>query len=104
MRVPASSKRARVFCCAHPDWVVSSIPDRPDPSGDAEPVRRAVLTHRLHPVDVVPLSTDAFVAAGLPKDTPAILLKFPGLEARPKVFEETPEWAKRLKPFDERST
>jgi hypothetical protein len=90
MRVPASSKRARVFCCAHPDWVVSSIPDRPDPSGDAEPVRRAVLTHRLHPVDVVPLSTDAFVAAGLPKDT--------------KVFEETPEWAKRLKPFDERST
>jgi hypothetical protein len=35
------------------------------------------------------------------QDTPAILFKFHELEARPKVFEETPEWAKRVKPFDE---
>jgi len=84
------------FCCAHPDWAVSSIPD---PSDDADPVRCAVLAV------LTQLMCAAFnrrVAAGLPRDAPAIVLDFSELEARPKVFEETPDWAKRVKPLDER--
>ena len=44
---------------------------------------------------------DAFdrrIAYGLPRDAPPIVTDFAELAARPKVFEETPEWAKQVKP------
>ena len=84
------------FCCTHPDWAISSISD---PSDDANPVRCAVLAV------LTQLMCAAFnrrIAAGLPRDAPAIILNFSELEARAKVFEETPDWAKRVKPLDER--
>jgi hypothetical protein len=33
---------------------------------------------------------------GLPRDAPAIIEDFEELKARPKVYEEPPEWAKRV--------
>jgi len=36
------------------------------------------------------------IGFGLPRDTPAIVEDFEELQARPKVYEEPPEWAKRL--------
>ncbi len=55
---------------------------------------------RPHPVDVCRFNRR--IAVGLPRDAPAIVLDFSELKARPKVFEETPDWAKRVKPLDER--
>jgi len=84
------------FCCTRPDWAVISIPE---PVGDADPVRRAVLAV------LTQLMCAAFnrrVASGLPRDAPAIILDFSELETHPKVFEEIPDWAKQVKPLDER--
>ncbi|KAF8335374.1 uncharacterized protein EI90DRAFT_3048094 [Cantharellus anzutake] len=86
------------FCCAHPGWAVSSLPD-PAYADDADPVRLAVLAV------LTQLMCAAFnrrIATGLPRDAPAIVLDFSELEARPKVFEETPDWAKRVRPLDEK--
>ena len=77
---------------SHPDWAVSSIPEPVD-----DPVRRAVLAV------LTQLMCDAFnrrIAYGLPRDAPPIVTDFAELAARPKVFEETPEWAKRVKPLE----
>jgi hypothetical protein len=84
------------FCCTHPDWTIFSIPE---PAGDADPVRRAVLAV------LTQLMCAAFnrrAAFGLPRDAPAIILDFSELETRRKVFEEIPDWAKQVKPLDER--
>jgi len=35
------------------------------------------------------------IELGLPRDAPAIIEDFAELQARPKVYEEPPEWAKR---------
>jgi hypothetical protein len=36
------------------------------------------------------------IGLGLPRDAPAIIEDFEELGARPKVYEEPPEWAKRV--------
>jgi hypothetical protein len=36
------------------------------------------------------------IGLGLPRDAPAIIEDFEELQARPKVYEEPPEWAKRV--------
>jgi len=36
------------------------------------------------------------IELGLPRDAPAIIEDFSELQARPKVYEEPPEWAKRV--------
>ena len=85
------------FCCSHPDWAISSIPEPMDVA-NRDPVRRVILAV------LTQLMCDAFnrrIEYGLPRDTPPIITDFAELAARPKVFEETPEWAKRVKPLDE---
>ncbi len=86
------------FCRSHPDWAISSIPEPVD-DANPDPVRRAILAV------LTQLMCDAFnrrIAYGLPRDAPPIVTDFAELAARPKVFEGTPEWAKRAKPLDER--
>ncbi|KAF8910123.1 hypothetical protein CPB84DRAFT_1764668 [Gymnopilus junonius] len=39
------------------------------------------------------------VELGLPRDAPAIIEDFDELQARPKVYDEPPEWAKLVQPF-----
>ena len=49
------------------------------------------------------LMYDAFtqrIEYGLPREAPPVILDFAELAARPKVFEETPKWAKRVKPIE----
>ena len=85
------------FCCSHPDWAISSIPEPAD-DDDPDPVRRVILAV------LTQLMCDAFnrrIEYGLPRDAPPIVTDFAELAARPKVFEETPDWAKRVKPLDE---
>ena len=84
------------FCCSHPDWAISSIPEPVD-DANRDPVRRVILAV------LTQLMCDAFnrrIEYGLPRDAPPIITDFPELAARPKVFEETPEWAKWVKPLD----
>ena len=86
------------FCCSHPDWAVSSIPEPAD-STNPDPIRRAILAI------LTQLMCNAFnrrIEYGLPRDAPPIITDFAELAARPKVFEETPDWAKRVKPLDEK--
>ncbi len=83
-------------CTRH--WAISSIPD-PSDADDADPVRCAVLAVL---TQLMCVAFNRRAAAGLPRDAPAIVLDFSELGARPKVFEETPDWAKRVKPLDER--
>ncbi|KAI0692016.1 hypothetical protein C8T65DRAFT_670149, partial [Cerioporus squamosus] len=42
------------------------------------------------------------IALGLPRDAPAIILDWDEVQGRPKVFEEPPEWARRVKPLEEK--
>ncbi|KAM6493969.1 hypothetical protein JOM56_010330 [Amanita muscaria] len=86
------------FCRSHPDWAISSIPEPMD-DANPDPVRGAILAV------LTQLMCDAFnrrIQYGLPRDAPPIVTDFDELAARPKVFEETPEWAKRVKPLDGR--
>lgn len=78
------------FCCSHPSWSLSSLPEPADPSGD--PVRYIVLAA------LTQLMCDSFnrrIELGLPRDAPAIIEDFSELQSRPKAYEEPPEWAKR---------
>lgn len=78
------------FCCTHPDWAVSALPDPADP---ADPTRYAVLAV------LTRLMCDAFnrrIERGLPRDAPPIVIDFAELRARPKVYESPPEWAERV--------
>ncbi|KAK2467216.1 hypothetical protein APHAL10511_000765 [Amanita phalloides] len=90
------------FCRSHPEWAISSIPEPVDdanPDPDPDPVRRAILAV------LTQLMCDAFnrrIAYGLPRDAPPIVTDFAELAARPRVFEETPGWAKLVKPLEKR--
>ena len=89
---------SRLLCRSHPDWAISSIPEPVD-DANPDPICCAILAV------LTQLMCDAFnrrVGYGLPRDAPPIVTDFAELAAHPKVFEETPEWAKRVKPLDER--
>ena len=87
------------FCCSHPSWSVSSLPDpaaaaapAAADSSPSDPVRYTILAV------LTQLMCDSFnrrIELGLPRDAPAIIEDFAELQARPKVYEEPPEWAKR---------
>ncbi|RPD57593.1 hypothetical protein L226DRAFT_610631 [Lentinus tigrinus ALCF2SS1-7] len=84
------------FCTSHPDWSVSSIPD---PADFGDPLRYAVLAV------LTQLMCDAFnrrIALGLPRDAPPIIQDFDEVQARPKVFEQPPDWAPRVKPLEDK--
>ena len=79
------------FCCSHPDWSVSRLPE--PGAYDSDPLRYTILAV------LTLLMCDSFnrrMGLGLPRDAPAIIEDFEELQARPKVYEEPPEWAKRL--------
>lgn len=81
------------FCCSHPSWSVSSLPDPVADSPSSDPVRYTVLAV------LTQLMCDSFnrrIDLGLPRDAPAIIEDFAELQARPKVYEQPPEWAKRV--------
>ncbi len=67
------------FCCAHPDWAVSSIPD---PSDDADPVRCAVLA----------VLTQLMCAAS----TDALRLACPGMHLRSYLIFLSSRHARRF--------
>ncbi len=82
------------FCCSHPCWTVASLPDPADSDSSDDPVRYIILAVLTH------LMCDSFnrrIELGLPRDAPAIIEDFSELQARPKVYEEPPEWAKRAR-------
>jgi len=84
------------FCRSHPDWLVSSIPD---PKDHSNPVRYAIFAV------LAQLMCDAFnrrIDMGIPRDAPAIIQDFEELAARPKVFEELPDWAKLVPAAEEK--
>ncbi|KAK7468299.1 hypothetical protein VKT23_002813 [Stygiomarasmius scandens] len=83
------------FCCSHPDWPIYSLPD----PADTDPLRYAILAV------LTRLMCDSFnrrIGLGLPRDAPAIIEDFEELEARPKVYEEPPEWAERVRALPEK--
>jgi len=80
----------KYFCCSHPEWSVSCLPD-PGANG-SDPLRYTILAV------LTQLMCDSFnrrIELGLPRDAPAIIEDFEELALRPKVYEEPPEWAKR---------
>ncbi|RXW11911.1 hypothetical protein EST38_g13945 [Candolleomyces aberdarensis] len=86
------------FCCRHPEWAVSDLPDPIAGSGPKSDfharVRYAVLAV------LTTEMCDAFnyrIDLGLPRDAPPIIQgeEWDELKARPKVHEQPPEWAKR---------
>ena len=84
------------FCCSHPEWSVSSLPD-PGAAPANEDFSNSQLRYTILAV-LTKLMCDAFnrrIELGLPRDAPAIIEDFEELQARPKVYEEPPEWAKR---------
>ncbi|RDB21984.1 hypothetical protein Hypma_011002 [Hypsizygus marmoreus] len=98
------------FCRSHPQWRVSSLPaprtrntsddDRspkyPDLDAQVRYTILAVLTR---------IMCDSFnrrIELGLPRDAPAIIEDFEELQARPKVYEEPPEWAKLVQPLPQK--
>ena len=79
------------FCCSHPDWSVSRLPD--PGAYDSNPLRYTILAV------LTQLMCDSFnrrIGLGLPRDAPAIIQDFEELQARLKIYEEPPEWAKRV--------
>jgi hypothetical protein len=83
------------FCCRQPSWAIADIPD---PADYADPARYAVLAV------LTKLMCAAFnrrVDFGLPRDAPAIIEDFTEVAARPKVYEQPPEWAMRVQPLKE---
>ena len=79
------------FCCSRPEWSISCLPDPGE--YDSNPLLYTILA-------VLPqLMCDSFnrrIRLGLIRDAPAIIEDFEELQARPKVYEEPPEWAKRV--------
>ncbi|KAF8122664.1 hypothetical protein EV363DRAFT_1182140 [Boletus edulis] len=82
------------FCCSHPDWRVSALPDPVDP----DPTRYAVLAVLTR---LMCASFNRRIELGLPRDAPAIITDFAALRARPKLYERPPEWADRVVPLEE---
>lgn len=88
----ALRRELEYFCCRHPDWAVSELPDAADP----DPLRAAVLAV------LTQLMCEAFnrrIELGLPRDAPPIILDFDEVQARPKVLERPPDWAMRTPPL-----
>jgi hypothetical protein len=79
------------FCCSHPSWSIASLPD---PSDFSDPVRYIILAVL---TELMCDSINRRIELGLPRDAPAIIEDFSELEARPKVYEVPPEWAKRAR-------
>jgi len=94
------------FCRSHPEWPISSIPEprtpnanNDDPSPPDEQVRYTILAV------LTRLMCDSFnrrIELGLPRDAPAIVEDFEELQARPKVYDEPPEWARQVPPLPEK--
>lgn len=94
------------FCCLHPEWPVSSLPDprTPSPSSGSSSSHDEQVRYTILAV-LTRLMCDAFnrrIGLGLPRDAPAIIEDFEELQARPKVFEEPPGWAKRVQPLPQK--
>ncbi|TFK91339.1 hypothetical protein K466DRAFT_457351, partial [Polyporus arcularius HHB13444] len=83
------------FCCGHPDWSISSIPD---PADHGDPLRYAVLAVL---TELLCVSFNYRIALGLPRDAPPIIQDWDEVQGRPKVFEQPPEWAWGVKPLEE---
>jgi hypothetical protein len=93
------------FCCDHPDWSISRLPEPvgagandSDDSGYSNMLRYTILAV------LAQLMCDSFnrqIELGLPRDAPPIIQDFEELQARPKVYEDPPEWAKRVKALAE---
>ncbi|KAF8550156.1 hypothetical protein OG21DRAFT_1514396 [Imleria badia] len=83
------------FCCSHPDWSISALPDPADP----DPTRYAVLAVLTR---LMCASFNRRIELGLPRDAPAIIIDFAALQARPKVYEAPPEWAERVVALEEK--
>lgn len=95
------------FCRSHPEWPVSSLP-LPCTSNDDGPglndSHDEVVRYTILAV-LARLMCDAFnrrVELGLPRDAPAIIEDFEELQARRKVYEEVPDWARRVQPLREK--
>ncbi|KAK7044148.1 hypothetical protein VNI00_007868 [Paramarasmius palmivorus] len=85
------------FCTSHPDWSISSLPD--PGAATTDPLQYTILAV------LTRLMCDSFnrrAEMGLPRDAPAIIEDFEEVQARPKVYEESPEWAKGVSPLTER--
>ena len=83
------------FCCSHPDWSVSALPDPIDP----DPTRYAVLAVL---TQLMCASFNRRIERGLPRDAPAIIIDFAALRARPKVYERPPGWADHVVALEEK--
>ena len=83
------------FCCSHPDWSVSALPDPIDP----DPTRYAVLAVL---TQLMCASFNRRIERGLPRDAPAIIIDFAALRARPKVYERPPGWAGHVVALEEK--
>ncbi|OBZ67971.1 hypothetical protein A0H81_12128 [Grifola frondosa] len=84
------------FCTVHPNWSVSALPD----PADIDLVRYTILAV------LTKLMCDSFnrrIGLGLPRDAPAIIQDFEELQARPKVYEQPPEWALHVPALQERT-
>jgi hypothetical protein len=86
------------FCCSHPSWSIASLPDPADYDDPVRYITLAVLT------ELMCESFNRRIELGLPRDAPAIIEDFAELQARPKIYEEAPEWAKRAreKPLEDK--
>ena len=83
------------FCCCHPDWSVTALPDPADP----DPTRYAVFAVL---TQLMCASFNRRIERGLPRDAPAIIIDFAALRARPKVYEKPPGWAGHVAALEEK--
>ena len=83
------------FCCSHPDWSISALPD----PADSDPMRYSVLSVLTR---LMCASFNRRIELGLPRDAPPIIIDFAALRARPKVYETPPEWAERVVALEEK--
>lgn len=92
----AFRRELEYFCCRHPGWSVSSLPNPFDP----DPLRAAILAV------LTQLMCETFnrrIDLGLPRDAPPIILDWDEVQSRPKVFEHPPTWATQTPPLLERT-
>lgn len=86
------------FCCRHPEWAVSNLPD-PGVGSSPKSEYQAQVRYAILAVLTTELceTFNHRIELGLPRDAPPIIQgdQWDELKARPKVYEEPPEWAKR---------
>lgn len=83
------------FCCSHPDWSVSGLPD----PADSDPTRYASLAVLTR---LMCASFNRRIEQGLPRDAPAIIIDFAALRARTKAYEAPPGWADHVAALEEK--